>query len=121
MTAIDEELAEWRKHVDSKLLHLEGGHARISDGLQENTKLTREVKESVDKLVVSLGPLPDFIREGQTTSQFLKKIYLMMKWILLVFVIPLTILYVIVFGFLHHGNAPEWAKTIWQIWKNIGA
>lgn len=120
MAEIDEELATWRKTVDSKLLHLEGGHKRISDDLTENTRLTQEVKNSIDKLVESLNPLPEFIKESRTVSAFLHKLYLLAKWILFGFVIPLTIIYVVVFGFFHEGNAPEWAKTIWQIWRSVG-
>jgi hypothetical protein len=124
---IDEELAAWRRTVDSKfvsidgkLLHLEGGHVRITDGLIENTRITKETKESVDTLVVSLGPLAEFINEGRSTGVFTKKLYLLLKWIIWAFVVPITILYIVIYGFMHHGTAPEWAKTIWQIWKNVG-
>lgn len=110
-----EEWVNWRKTVDAAIERLHGGQRRLVDKLAENTALTAQTKVSVDLLNDSLGGFPEFMKEGQQTFKFVKRLITLIKWGLVVLVGPIAAMYFILYGVWHEGHAPEWLKLLWKM------
>ena len=125
--ALRAEVASWKTKVtqrfddiDMEITTLKGGHSRLSDRLEENTKITQSNHEVLKKLDANLGTLSAIIQDGAGFFRFGKRVMVFIKWGFFTLFLPVLVLYVIVYGFGHNGNSPEWAKTLYQIWKSLG-
>ena len=125
--AIRTEFASWKTRVtqrfddiDMEITTLKGGHARLSDRLEENTKITKSNHEVLKKLDQNLGTLSSIIQEGAGFFRFGRRVMIFVKWGFFTMFIPGLVLYVIIYGFEHEGNSPGWAKTLYQIWRSLG-
>jgi hypothetical protein len=109
------EMQIWRKSVDSKLLQLDIGHMSLSERLNENTGLTKEVKAVVDDLHADLGEVAAIIKSGKGFFSFGRFAMKVLKF----FILPLVLAYLSIYALVHHGAIPEWAHNLIHFWKEI--
>lgn len=95
--------------MDAAVDRLQGGQKRLSDKLEENTRLTLQTKESIDALTAALGGFPIFMQEGQQTFKFVKRLANLAKFMLVFFVAPALALVILT------GHSPHWVRELWHL------